>query len=245
MLILQFLILQIIVFSVVIYFLKKILMGDTQTAISRLDLVYQDLLNKQKELSEKIKSAEKEYEDKKQEAASIIDKMKTEASEEIRQKRDEGFKKAKAEAEEILTKAQESSQKIALEIEKKMRNKILDFTSDIITRSIAHKNLKSFHDALVEDFLTKGKELDLSNVGTQIDLLVIRSAMPLDPEVRKRIESLMLQRLGRKLTVEDEVDPALLAGLQLQFGTLILDGSFANAVKDASAQAKDEPLKTG
>lgn len=242
MLILQFLILQIIVFSVVIYFLKKILMGDTQTAISRLDLVYQDLLNKQKELNEKIKSAEKEYQNKKQEAASIVEKMKLEASEEIRAKRDEGFKKAKEEAEEILVKAQESSQKMALEIEKKMRNKILDFTSNLITRSIATKNLKCFHEALVDDFLAKGKDLDLSNVGTQIDLLVIRSAMPLQPDIRKRIESLMLQRLGRKLTVEDEVDPSLLAGLQLQFGTLILDGSFASAVKDATVQAKDEPL---
>jgi F-type H+-transporting ATPase subunit b len=242
MLILQFLILQIIVFSIVIYFLKKILMGDTQTAISRLDLVYQDLLSKQKELNEKIKAAEKEYQDKKQEASSIVEKMKAEALEEIRAKRDEGYKKAKAEAEEIVTKAQESSQKMAQEIEKKMRNKILDFTSNIILRAIAEKNMVSFHNALVEDFMMKGKDLDLSNVGSQIDLLVIRSAMPLQPDVRKQIETLILQRLGRKLTVEDEVNPSLLAGLQLQFGTLILDGSFASAVRDGAAQAKDEPL---
>ncbi len=244
MLILQFLILQIIVFSVVIYFLKKILMGDTQTAISRLNVVYQDLLNKQKELNEKIKTAEMEYQTKKQEASEIADKMKAQAMEEIREKRDESVKKAKAEAEEIVSKAQESSVKLAQEIELKMRNKILDFTSDLILRSISDKDLRAFHDSLVEDFLVKGKALDLSSVGPQVDLMIIRSPMPLSPEICKKIENTVVQRLGRRMNVEQEEDKQLLAGVQLQFGTLILDASFANAIKDSALAAKNEPLKT-
>ena len=46
-------ILQIIVFTGVIFFLRKILVSDTQSSVNRLDHVYQDLLKKQKELTEK------------------------------------------------------------------------------------------------------------------------------------------------------------------------------------------------
>jgi F0F1-type ATP synthase delta subunit len=242
MLILQFLILQILVFSAVIYFLKKILTGDTQSAISRLNVVYQDLLNKQKELNEKIKSAEAEYQAKKQEASEIIEKMKLQSQDEMRDKKDEMVKKAKAEAEEIIQKAQASSEKLALDIEKRLRDKLIDFTSNLILRTVSSKNMEAFHKDLVEDFLVKGKELDLSSVGPQISILIIRSAMPLPPEVSKKIEQMVVQRLGRKLSIEEEVDKQLIAGVQLQFGTLILDASFANAIKEAAVEAKEEPL---
>ena len=60
MLTLQFIILQVIVFSAVVYFLKKILSGDTESAVKRLGIVYEDLVKKQKDLTEKLEAAEKE-----------------------------------------------------------------------------------------------------------------------------------------------------------------------------------------
>ena len=42
----QFIILQVIVFSAVIYFMKRILSRDTQTAETRLNQVYEDLVEK-------------------------------------------------------------------------------------------------------------------------------------------------------------------------------------------------------
>ena len=76
MMLLQFIILQVIVFSAVIFFMKKILSSDTQAAVGRLDTTYQDLLTKQKELNEKIEEAEKEYAAKKEESVQLLEKMK-------------------------------------------------------------------------------------------------------------------------------------------------------------------------
>ena len=242
MLIIQFLILQVIVFSAVIYFLKKILYGDTESAINRLDGVYQDLLKKQKELTEKIETAEKEYQAKKEEGNQVINKMKSETLEELRTKRDEAVKKARSEAEEIINKAHASTKKMEQELEKKARDKMLDYIADYLGKMFQPKILSVIHDAMVDDFLSKGKTLDLSKVGSHIDTLMIRSAMALKPEMREKVSSMVAQRLGRTLKCEEFVDPGLISGIQLQFGTLILDGSFASAAKEAGWEAKKEEL---
>jgi len=244
MLMVQLIILQVIVFGAVIFFLKKILTGDTQSAINRLDLVYQDLLKKQKELNEKIKTAEQDYQQKKEEADQIVEKMKSDITEELRLKRDEMLKKAKSEAEEVMTRAQSSAYKLELEIERKQRNKILDHVADLMTRAVNPEDVALLDKTMTDNFLNKGKTLDLSSVGPQVEVVIVRCPRQVDEDVVKRVDGVITQRLGKKMKIETEIEPHLVAGIQLQFGTLILDGSFANAVKEASDESKLLPLES-
>lgn len=105
MMVFQFIIFQVIVFSAVIFFMKRILTNDTQQAVGRLDSAYQDLLKKQKELTQKIEEAEKEYAAKKEETVKVTAKMKSEAAEEIRNLKEEQLKLAKTQADEVLGRA--------------------------------------------------------------------------------------------------------------------------------------------
>lgn len=238
MLALQVVILQIIVFGAVIFFLRKILYRDTESSVNRLDRVYQDTLNKQKELNQKIETAEKEYNAKKEEAALIAGKLKTQALDEARVKQDEIIKKAKAEAEEVIKRAREAVDKQAREIEKKLRANIVDEAAGLISVSLSPEAIALLHHRFIEEFLEKAKNFDLSGAGESISTLKIRSAIALTDSERQKFTQFVASKVSRPVSIEEEVDQKLTAGVAFQFGTLLLDGSLNNFIREAAETLK-------
>ena len=238
MLLAQVIIFQIIVFGAVIFILKKILSQDTESSINRLDKVYQDLLNKQKDLTQKIEGAEKEYSAKKEEASLIVSKMKTEAMDEIRRKQDEVIKKAKSEAEEILKKAHDSEEKFRRGIEKEYQRNVIERASNLLRTAFGDKIIGVLHEALVIEFLEKVQMIDLSQVSANIDALMIKSANALTKPQLEQFQKFISSKINRTVKIETIEDKTLVAGVLFQFGTLLLDGSLNNYVKEAAVTAK-------
>ncbi|HNV87180.1 MAG TPA: F0F1 ATP synthase subunit delta [Candidatus Omnitrophota bacterium] len=234
----QFIILQLIVLGVVIYFLKRIMYSDTESAVARLNRVYQDLLAKQKDLAQKIEGAEKEYQAKKEESGRVAASLKSQALDEIRQKEDDMLKQARSQAEEIINRAREASDKMRQEIEKELKEKIIDFATELMGVAFRKRIIGAIHRELVKDFLDRGKNLDLSSVGPHINKLVVRSAFPLEEEDLNGIKEVVSLRLNRPMEVETTTDKSLMAGICFQFGTLLVDGSLANALREAQTEVR-------
>jgi len=238
MFIFQFVLLQVIVFSGVIYFLKKILYGDTQSAINRLNREYQDLLGKQKQLSQKVEEAEKELVLKKEEAIAVKNKMTTQAMDEIRQQKDETIMKAKQEAEEIVAKAKAASDKNYHEIEKQVRAKLTEDAADLLRQAMSDQIVRATHVELVSEFLERAKNFDLSNVDPSLQKLTVKTAVPLTAAEKEKIKVFVTAKLNRPLELEEVEDKTLISGVVLMFGTLMMDGSMANYIKEASLKTK-------
>ena len=169
MMIFQFIFLQVIVFSAVIFFMKKILSSDTQAAVGRLDSVYQDLLAKQKELNEKIEEAEKEYEAKNEEAVKITEEYKSDANEEMHKKKEEVLKTAKAQADEMLERAKSSCEELREKLKREVEAQGVDRAAELLAIAVAKNTAEAFHDLIFEDFLKKAESFDLSKVSPHID----------------------------------------------------------------------------
>ncbi len=238
MLLVQIIIFQIIVFGAVIFALKKILSQDTESSINRLDKVYQDLLNKQKDLTQKIEAAEKDYNAKKEEGNLVVGKMKTEAMDEVRVKQDEVIKKAKTEAEEILKKAHESEEKFKKGLEKEFQRKVIEQAATILKVAFSTKIAETLHQALIVEFLERAQKMDLSQISANVDALILKSAFPLDKTQLEQFQKLIASKISRPVKLEAQEDKALIAGVLIQFGTLLLDGSLNNYVKEASEATK-------
>lgn len=244
MMIFQFIFLQVVVFSAVIFFMKKILAGDTQAAVGRLDMTYQDLLQKQKELNEKIEEAEKEYQAKKEEAASLAEKYRNEAADEMRQKKDEMLKAAKAQADEILERAKATKDDIYRKVETEARSNMVGQSAEILKNAVKARTLEGFHNLVLEDFLEKAKDFDLTKVGDHIDTVTIKTPFPLTEQQKAKINSYIASKINRSLKMEEIIEDVLLAGVLLQFGSLMLDGSLAASINDVSEELK-EKIKLG
>ena len=65
----------------------------------------------------------------------------------------------------------------------------------------------------------------LTRRGPRRGAILVRTAVPLAPEQRSRLQSLLEQRFGPGRPVNFEVDPELLGGVWLRVGDRIVDGS--------------------
>jgi F-type H+-transporting ATPase subunit b len=244
MLLVQFIILNVVVFAAIAFFLRKMLYSDTQSAINRLDRVYQDLLEKQKDLQQKIEAAEKEFQQKKEEAAQISSKMQMETMDQMRQKKDEMLKTAREEAEEVLKKARASVEKQTFEIEKKIKREMIDTAVEFLHSALTEKMIQGIHHDLVKDFLERGKKLDFSNIDPNLERFTVKSALPLAPEEKSNIDTFIVTKLNRKVPFDESVDPKILAGIVFEFGSLLMDGSMSNFLKEGALREKERIEKS-
>lgn len=236
----QLIILQVIVFGAIIYFLKKILYGNTENAVQSLALAHQELLNKQKDLMQKIETSEKEHQAKQEEMSATLDKMKMDTMEELRKKEDEITKKARAEAEEIIAKANAAKQDIYREIEAGLARRAVDYACELIKSVLSANSIAQVHAEMVKDFIIRAKDMDLSSVDASITEMVIRTALPMAKEETDKLQALLLTKLNRGVQLHEVVEPELIAGLILQFGTLVLDGCMLNGMREASNKMKEK-----
>jgi len=236
-----FALMQVIVFGVVLYFYKKITAGDTENTVKRLGSVYEDLLKKQKALAEKLEAAEKEYQAKKEESSLIAEKLANQAMDEAHKKEEEILKKARAEAEDILSKAHASREQVGKEMEIAANKKVVDFAADLLGNIYDEKLKTLIHGQFIRNFMAQAKKSDLASVDLQGQHPTIRTAMALTKEDREPLLKVLADGLGSPdLQIDEVIDEKLIAGVALQIGTLSLDGSFANAIRESASQVKEK-----
>lgn len=240
MMMFQFIFLQVIVFSAVIFFMKRILSNDTRAAVGRLDSVYQDLLAKQKELNEKIEEAEKEYEAKKEEAIKITEEYKSEANDEMQKKKEEVLKAAKAQADEMLERAKASCEEITAKLQRDVESRGVDTAAKVLQGALSKKTNQAFHELVLEDFLINAKDFDLSKVSPHIDTVTVKTPFALTEQDKNKINAFISGKIDRSLKIEEIIDPQIIAGVALQFGSLLVDGSLANSINDVAEDIKEK-----
>ena len=238
---LQFIILQVVVFGAVIYFLKKTFHGDANSAIQRLGHVHQDLLQKQIELQKKNEEIEKEIQLRREEVNAFVEKTKAEAAVEIRKKEDEVLKIARGQAEEIISKVQSSREDMAREIESQLSKKTIQFSSEVIKKAITEKLALAMHEELLLDFVRKAKDVDLSSAGNGANnTFVVRTPFPLKRDQTEKINALLAAKLSNVVNFTEVPDSELIAGIVMQFGSLVLDGSWACLMRDAVEKVQEK-----
>lgn len=57
---------------------------------------------------------------------------------------------------------------------------------------------------------------------------MVRSAVPLSEDQLQRLTAALQERTGKQITLQTEVDPAMLGGLTVQIGDTVIDGTIRN-----------------
>ena len=243
-LILQVFILQTLVFGLFIFLFKKILFDNAQGAVNRLNRETEAVRTKQSELNEKIKQANEELEKRKKEADTLVLKMKEEAEGKAREEREKLVNKARQESEEILAKAQRTKDEMRKVIQKEVEMKMVDFAAEILGTVIGEKGKKVLDDFLVIEFIEELKKIDMDMIGSDVVSAEIITALPLQDKSRQRLSQIIKEKLNRDIKIEAKVDPKVISGAVLRFGSLVLDGSLNNAMKEVGMTLKEKIEKS-
>ena len=241
--IIKFLVVQSIFFGVVIFILKRVLVSDTEGAVNRLNRDTEKVRAQQKELNDKIKQANEELEKRKAESEALVRKMQGEAEEKAKAEREALINKARQEGEEIINKAQRSKDDLRKAIEKEMDMKAADYTVLVLNEVLSQQGRKSLNDQLFTEFLERLEGVDMGMIGAEVISAGVVTPLAIDENDRGRLAEVLKKKLKRPIKIEATLDPKLISGVVLQFGSLKLDGSLQNSIREMGAVLKEKVEK--
>ncbi len=234
----SFLVLMGVVGGVVIFFLKKLLFKDIENAKNSLYEQAEAARLKQAELNKKIKEADEELAKRRQEADNLTKKMLSEAEDKVKLERESMVNKARLEGEEIITKAQMTRDKIRKEIEVEMELKAIGYGVEMLN-SIMEKRTRGALDAqLVEEFLQGLEKVEMGHINLSSGGVELTTTQPLEASLTAKLQQLLNTKLKQTIAITYKQDPAIMGGAILRIGTLGLDGSLRNMIKEAGAKYK-------
>ena len=235
----QFLIIQTIFFGVVIFVLRKVLLGDTQSHINRLAQERESSKKKQAESEEKLKLANQELEKRRKEADLLVQKMAQEAEEKAKEEREKIVVKARTESEEIIAKAIKTKDDMRKVVQKETEIKLVDFTIDLLTSVIGEKGKGVLDDHMIGEFLKELEKVDMSMIGLDVKSAEILTAVSIKEQHRNKLNQIIQSKLTREIKIEEKIDSKIVSGAILRFGSLVLDGGLHNAMKEKGIGMKE------
>jgi F0F1-type ATP synthase delta subunit len=244
-LIAQFLLLTAFVSGAIIFILHRVFITSVDGAKQRLERDAEAARAREAELNRKIKQADEELSERKKALDQLERKMKVQLEEEAIKNKEELANKARAEAEDIIVKAQSAAEGIRREIERQMEIKIIDHARQILQDILSDKAKNAFERDLVEEFIVQLQGVDMSKISPDITSAEVVTACPVSDSDFKKINEIVKSRAGRQIALTARISDEFIAGVVLKFGSLHLDGSIRNAIRESVVAMKGCIDKTG
>lgn len=240
MLMLGFIVAQVIIFAVIIIVLKRLIFEDTTSAINRINTLDSKTREKEKQLAEKLDETEKFLADKRKELEDEEKRLKLEAQRSATQLQEDIIKQAKAEAEEIIKKAQASREQMKAGAAAEAEGRMTDICRDILARLLSSTVQAQMNEQLVQEFMADLEQADLGKVGKDLSQVEVLTARALSDDAKKNIKKVLDNKLGHAVTVDVKEDRALLGGIVLKFGTMVVEASLAERIREVTETMKEE-----
>lgn len=239
-LIVGFFILNALVTGAIILALHWVFVSSVDGAKQRLERDAESARAREAELNRKIRQADEELTARKKELDLVEQRMKGQLEQETEKHREDLVNKARSEAEEIIAKAQIAAEGLRKEAEKQMEIKIIDYSTRILNEIFSRKAKAAFEKDLVEEFVSQLKEIDMSKISLEIKKAEVVTACGISDEDLKRIADMVRVKTGRDIALETKVSDEFVAGVVVKFGSLHLDGSVRNAIRESALALKGE-----
>jgi F0F1-type ATP synthase membrane subunit b/b' len=227
-----------IVLIVAVLILRRVLLKDTLDAVARLRQVEADVRRKEEAIRQQIESHEKEFARKKAEAEEELEKRRLSAERETAKLREQIISEAKQEADKIINQAKKNEEKLREQIRRELEQKTVELACEICKLVFTEHMTEELNRRFVDELLDALAELDSAGIAVDATSAEFISAHPLSDAQRQRLESIIKEKFGVEIKVQEKIQEDLLAGLILKLGSLEIDGSLRNRCNEASAELK-------
>ncbi|MDD5423427.1 MAG: F0F1 ATP synthase subunit delta, partial [Candidatus Omnitrophica bacterium] len=153
------------------------------------------------------------------------------AAEDAEKTRAEGVENAKLEAERIVKAAAGAKDKIREEITVEKTREAPKLALRIFKETLSEKAKAVIHEELVKEVAGRIKGIEKSRFSVKVKKGELASAFSLKKDDRDAILAAVFDRLGERIPFEDKEESGLIAGIVVKLGSLIIDGSLVNRLK--------------
>ncbi len=214
--------------------------SSTDSAVRRLKADIEQAKTLQTDLSQKLKTAEEELNKKQAEAKALTEKMRSDAEEASKHEREKIIAKAREEGEEIIAKAQGAKAKMKEELEKENDTRVVSFGMQMLNDILSQKAKGALDEILINEFIENLKNIDMSRLSPDVTTAEIITLTGLQENTKTHLSSILKEKLKRDLAIKSTLDPNLGGGAILKFGSMALDGSIKNLIRESGNVLKEK-----
>ncbi len=231
MLIWQLVLIQAATFVLIILFLRWLLYSHVSRALRRLKQLNQENLEKENVLKEELQRAKRDAEREVKEGQQKAEEIRRQAREEAEKNREEIVSQARKEAKRLINEATRECQRKETELTLEMQEKSVYLATDMIKSIFTEKGRKNLQVQLIDELIGEIEGLEKGKVKAEGKEAEVVCAYPLEKAQKKRLIDVLSSKLNRSITLTDNIDQEIVAGLIIRLGGFVIDGSIKNKLK--------------
>ena len=237
---LPFLVLQVVIFIGLVAVLRRVLSRNVTDAAARLQDLTAEYGRRQEELKERLQESGRQYQEQLARAQVEADRIVSEAHQEAEASKAKRLEEARLESEHIVQQGIESRDALRKELERDMEKRSVERACQLVEDALPADLRREIQGRWLDELLRNGSaQFDrLKTEGAAQEVRIV-SAVPLTKEQRETLHARLKERLSKSLTVTENVDERLVAGLMITVGSLVLDGSLAAKIRKAVRHASE------
>ena len=233
MLMASFIIFIIVVFAVLVFMLRKIMTQNIISATQHIDELNQDYTKKDEDINRRWEEVKKQAEGIIRQAQEEGEKTKTELIKGAEAEKEQILKTARAKCEEMVQQAERSCQVLLSEIEARIAKEAMNKAVGLIHDVLPDKFKQSVHNEWVDGLIINGfNHLNNICIPDNVSEILIVAAFPLTGIQRQGLIQKLSSVLNRPITLKEEVEPKLIAGLIITIASLVFDGTLKNKIME-------------
>lgn len=233
MFIISLVLFQLIVFAVLIIMLRRIMGRNIVSATRHIEELSADYANKEKEITRQLEEAKQQSQATIAGAQEEAQAQRAQTIKEAQAEKEKILNQARLKGEEIIRQADKSRQLIVEEMQERIDAQAVDKACELIQQALPEKFKQEVHTRWVKELIAGGfGELKQLQVQPGIRQIKVTCAFSLTDEERGSLVKKLKEALGPDITVTEEVDSKIVAGLIIAIDSLVLDGSFRNRINE-------------
>ncbi|MFC1807274.1 F0F1 ATP synthase subunit delta [Candidatus Omnitrophota bacterium] len=235
MLVFSMIVFQALIFIILIFTFRKIMSQNMVSATKHLDILNEDFNKKEEETNKILAESKKKAGDIVSNARKEAEELKEGLLKDAQSEQDKLLNEARKKSEEIIEQADKSRNLLISEIEKRIEDEAVLKSCELTAGILPDRFKEDFHKESISELVKNGfQQSNRLHIPEDIKDVKIVSAIKLDDKIKASLSEAVNIFLGREVSIKEEVDGSIGAGIIINIGSLVLDGSLLNRIREES-----------
>ncbi len=222
---------QVFIFITLILIFRSILTKNVVSATKHIDELNQEYTKREEEADKKLAEATKKAQEIIAKATDEAQIKKAEAIKKLEEAKQEMLKEARGQADTIVQQADKTREALIGEVEERIAKEAIAKASELIQYALPEELKLVAHSQWINDLIENGFEnIGKVKIVEGVKEIKVVTAFPLKESDRAKILKKVNELLGADMDLKEELDPKIMAGIVVEIGSLVLDGSLRNKI---------------
>jgi F0F1-type ATP synthase membrane subunit b/b' len=233
-------IVQVAVFAVLAFVLKRLVLNDTLKAVAQLRQVEAEVGHKEEAMRRRLEENEREFQRKNSEAQEEARKAREASEKEMAKTRANLVEESKKERDRIIAEAEKHKDRLRQELLREADKQSVDYAVQMFALVFSDRISADLNRGFVEELLAALEEVDGDSISVDSGAVELVASHRLADDMRERVNELLRRKFHVESVARERVDPELIAGIKIKLGSLEIDGTLRNKMGEAIEEARKQ-----